>query len=275
MADVDYKSGLPVRSEKDGADERMQCKVVGAAASATLAAAAEYQQKVDGDGNAHVELHGNKVGGSTDQTVILTGNGGVMVDGIYDGSNNPDPSQVGLVGMVRNDTPAESQQTLRLTAKANTDGTVGDTRSLDVALHDGAGNLFSASNPVPVFIAENEPGVETHDEKTEPSAAKDTPISRLFVVPTGSTFYLHQVLCAASGKARFEVLIGDGAVSEVFTKKAVRFNSTSFPNPDVDFAKPIIVVGSATGTNIKVIVENKDNGVQDISTTIVGIMTTP
>ena len=91
------------------------------------------------------------------------------------------------------------------------------------------------------------------------------------MVATGVTFYLYQVLFSASGRARFEVLVGDGATPvEGFTKKAVRFNSTATPNADVDFNVPIKIVGTATTTNIKIIVENKDNAVQDLSSTIVG-----
>ena len=166
MADVDIHSGLPIRSEVDSADERVQSKIVGAA-SATLGAAAGYQLQVDSDGNAHAEVHGHKAGGTTDVVLKLSGNGDVTPDGFYDVTNNADPANTGLVGLVRNNTPADSQQTLRITAKANTDGTAGEVRSLDMALHDGAGNLFSLSNPLPVDTSASG-GTPVADEKTEP-----------------------------------------------------------------------------------------------------------
>ena len=49
----DYKSGLPVRSEADGTDERLQTKIVDATSPDT------QQMEVDSDNNAHVEVHGN------------------------------------------------------------------------------------------------------------------------------------------------------------------------------------------------------------------------
>lgn len=271
MADVDYDSGLPIRSEVDGTDERVQGKIVGGT-SGTLGTTAAYQMAVDGDGNAHIEVHGNKAGGSSDVTMMLSGLGAVVPDGVYNTPDNIDPGNIGLVGMDRNATPADSQQTLRITAVKNTDGTPDSVRALDIALHDEAGNGYSPSNPVPVAVMPTEGGVTVHEENTEPALAKDTPTTWDYLVDVDDTFYLHQVLCAASGRARWELQIGDGAVSEAFTKKAVRFNSTAFPDPDITLSLPIKVVGTANGTHIRIISENKDNAVQDLSATLVGTL---
>jgi len=97
---------------------------------------------VDTDGNLHIEVHGDNPSG-IDEVLRLSELGAVILDGVYDASNNTDPGNVGLVGMSRSASPADSQQNLRLTAA--TDGS-GDTRALDVSLHDEGGEPYSSTN---------------------------------------------------------------------------------------------------------------------------------
>lgn len=69
-------------------------------------------------------------------------------DGVYDASNNTDPSNTGIVLQTRNSTPADSRQVQQITAiRGTTDSTV---VSQDVSLHDHNGNQFSSLNPLQV-----------------------------------------------------------------------------------------------------------------------------
>lgn len=257
---ADQNTSLPIRSEADGTDERVQTKLVDATNPDT------QQMEIDSDGNAHTESHGNDPGG-TDRVLRTSEQGHVGVDGEYDVSNNTDPSNVGILAHSRNASPADAQQTERLTSVENA---AGDARSLDMALHDESGEVYSADNPLPVSIEESE-GDEIAEEDTAASIAKDATDDHDYSVADGRTLLLTQILGSASGKMKVELQIGDGAASEVFTKKAVRFNSTSNPNCDITLATPIKVVGTVNTTTVRVIRTNRDNQAQDLSTTVVGL----
>jgi len=69
-------------------------------------------------------------------------------DGVYDGTNNTDPANVGIVQQTRNAVAADSRQVERPTAKRGTTDT--DTVSSDVSLHDHSGNQFTETNQFPV-----------------------------------------------------------------------------------------------------------------------------
>jgi len=253
----DQKTGLPVRSESDGLDERVHVKIVDGTNPSV------NQVTVDSDKNLHVEGHGNNPAG-TDVEVRLSELGSTSVDGIYDGSDNSDPSQVGVVGMVRDDTPADSQQTIRITSISNGDG---DVRSLDISLHDEDGEPYSATNPVPVSFEESE-GTEIHDYKSDAAIAKDASVNHDYAVTVLKTFLLRQVLCSGSGRAKFEIQIETGVGDDTYDTVAVRFNSTAFPDSDLVLKVPIIV---AAGINVRVIKTNRDNQAQDLYTTIIGV----
>lgn len=267
---TDSDLGQRVYSNVDGADGRVQSKDVGHGSSATLAAVAQYQVIVDSDGNKHVEFHGNKPGGTSDIVAMLSELGAGTLDGFYHGTNNSDPSNTGLVAMVRNATPADSQQTLRTTGIANADNSI---RTLDVSLFDENALPYGPLNPLPVSVTDIvEGGTQIHDEKTiDDLAAGGTDGTHIYAVPSTKTFKFEQVLAGAAGDHRVEVQIGDGAVTEVFTRKAYRYGT---PGKDASFtlATPILVVGTAQTTRIKVIVKNMDNKATDISTTIVGTL---
>jgi len=197
----------------------------------------------------------------------LSEEGHTSVNGIHDGATNTDPANIGLIAHVRDATPADGQQTERLTS---VEDSAGEVRALDVSLHDEAGEAYGPDNPLPVTFEESE-GDEIHEEDTAVDVAKDATDTQDYTVATGRTLLLHQILASGSGKMKIELQIGDGAAGETFTKKSARFNSTAAPNPDIDLKVPIKVVGTVNGTTVRVIRTNRDNQVQDLTSTIIGV----
>ena len=256
----DYNSGLPVRSEADGADERLHVKVVDSNNPST------QQMTVDSDSNAHVEIHGNDEA-NVDRVVATNEKGNIALDGDYDVTLNTNPSSSGLIAHDRNATPTRIHQNKRVTAIAGESNTV----CIDVALHDEAGQNYDANNPLPVAIEESE-GDEIHAFEESEDIAKNASTEHEYVVVDTKTFLLHQVLASGSGKIKVEIQIGDGAFSEAFVPKAIRFNSTANPQADTDFLVPMSIMGTVDGTTIKVILTNKDNQEQDLHSTIVGVL---
>lgn len=65
---------------------------------------------------------------------ISSGSLGVDLDGVYDGGSNTNPDNVGIIAHVRNATPGDAQQTLRLTGAAASSDNVdpANTLALDV-----------------------------------------------------------------------------------------------------------------------------------------------
>lgn len=278
MPDLESDLGTRVHSQVDGTDGRVQIKLVGDA-SAVLGAPAVNQQMVDPDGNAHVEIHGHKPGGSVDVVMELSEAGAVVPDGMYDASNNTDPGNIGLVGMLRNAVSGntDSDQVLRITGKVGTIPTghatepqTDNTRSLDVSLHDEAGNAYSRRNPLPVSMEESE-GTEVHDQNTAAALAALADSTRDYLVLANTTFIVHQVVCDAAGDARYELQIGDGAPVELFTRKAVTYSSNA-KRGDIDFSKGLPVVAGGTARTVRLIRKNLDNKPQDVHTTLVGVL---
>ncbi len=267
MADSDL--GTRVHSQVDGTDGRVQSKVVGAD-SATLGVGAAFQQRVDADGNAHVEIHGDQSGTTNDVKLRLTELGAINPDGVYHVADNTDPGNIGLVAMARNVTPADAQQTERLTSVPNSDGSV---RSLDISLHDEDGEPYTITNPIPVAISESE-GTEVHDyDDSGGDVASGGVDNHDYAVGPDTTFYLHKVLCDASGDAKWELQIGDGATpTEGFVTKAVKFTSNA-KGQDIELLKAIEVTSGAGVTRtVRVIRTNRDNKPQPVYSTIIGII---
>ena len=71
----------------------------------------------------------------------------IGIDGVYNATTNPVPDNVGLVARQRNASPADSQQTQRLTSVTNS-----TIQALDVALLDESGLAFSSTNPLDIVI---------------------------------------------------------------------------------------------------------------------------
>ena len=262
---ADYDSGLPIRSEVDGTDERVHVKIVDGTTDPAV-----NQTRVDSDNNLHIEVHGNRADDATDVVLRLSELGATVIDGLYHADDNSDPANIALVAHTRNATPGDTQSTERLTSIEDSGGTV---RALDVSLHDEDGEAYSQSNPLPVTLEESE-GDEVHDYDKGVAIAKDATSTHDYSVGSGDTFSFQQLLTSASGKMKVEVQIGDGAASEVFSEVAVRFNSTASPEADVNWKVPIVVVRTANTTTVRVIRTNLDNQPQDLYSTIVGITRT-
>ena len=107
MADID--SSLPIRSIQD-VDERVLVKIQDSADPTGT-----NKQTQVSDNSLWVKPRGQQVGGGTN-TLLLSQIGAIVLDGIYDASNNTDPSNVGLIAAARAATPGDADQTQRLTS---------------------------------------------------------------------------------------------------------------------------------------------------------------
>ena len=248
----DYNSSLPVRTLVD-ADERLQTKIVDATTPA-------QQMAVDTDGNAHVEVHGNDPNG-TDRVLKVSETGSVDVDGIYDGSENTEPANIGLIAHTRAAIPTDSDQKERLTAVVSS-----SVHALDVSLHDEDGNAYSSTNPLPVVVLESE-GAEINSAQTSAAVAVGATADLDYVVSVGKTLFLTQIVGSASGKAKFEIKTETAASSGSFIRKFVLFNSTAEPNTDLTLKEAISVVA---GAKVRVSITNRDTQAQDVYATICG-----
>jgi hypothetical protein len=258
MADLDYKSGLPIRSEADGADERVHIKIYG---NSTGSGAATNEAIVDNDKNLHIEVHGNNPAGA-DTTLRLSELGAVNSDGDYDAVNNTKPASVGIIVHDRTATPTESNQNFRVTGKQGTlDNSV---HALDIALHDENGNAFSDSNPLPVSVVDSE-GQEINDHNASTTAVASN-ASDTHVYTATEDIKLTQVVMSASSKAKFDVEI-DATNSGTYTRKFVFFNSTANPNIIFQLKEAIQI---SSGGKVRITRKNLDNQSQTLYSTICG-----
>lgn len=249
----DYNSGLPVRSEADGSDERVQVKIRDSSNPALGAT-------VDADGNLHTEIHGNDPA-AADRVVRTSELGALTPDGVYDATNNTKPGNSGLIASTRNATPGDTTQTQRITSVTSS-----NIRALDVSLHDGSGNDFSPSNPLTVTVV-GSPGTEINNHLSSAAVAAGSPVSHDYTVTGGTTLSLSQIFASASGKMKIEVQTESGVATGIFATKFVGFNSTANPNIEIPINENITV---AAGVRVRVIRTNKDNQSQDLYSTISG-----
>jgi len=252
---ADFNSSLPVRSEADGTDARVQVKIVDGVTPSTIAT-------VDSDKNVHIEAHGNAPAG-TDEVLRLSELGAVTPDGLYDATNNTKPGNLGLITSTRVASPGDTTQTQRLTSITDTGGTV---RALDISLHDQLGNAYTETNPLFVTSAPN-PGTEINDYNTAAAVAAAGTSNHDYTVTAGKTLSLSQVWYSASGKMKAEVQIETGVATGIFNTKFVGFNSTAEPSNAIPIKENILV---AAGVRVRVIRTNKDNQAEDLYTTISG-----
>jgi hypothetical protein len=229
MAAVDYKSAQPVRSEADGADARVQVKIVDSQNPGT------QQMTVDSDSNAHVEVHGNDPTG-TDKPLRVSEDGATKVDGLYDATLNTKPSTTGVTAQTRNASYADSRQVERPTAKRGTSDT--DTVSLDVSLHDESGNAYSQSNPLPVAMANEEIGTPVHSYNETASAIAPGGSQTIDYTVAGSAMTLKRIVVAASGACKVEIFTGNATTP---TQKYTIFTSESRRNEFIDIPKNFTV----------------------------------
>lgn len=229
----DIPSGLPVRSEKDGLDERLHAKLVDYSAPDTA---------------------GN-------QLAIAEGRAQVSTDGTYNTVSNTNPANVGLIGHSRNASPTDADQVLRLTGKSSTSG---DTRALDVAMHDGEGEAVNTQNPLPVSIISTRTGSEVLVAKQATGVAKAASDSHTYTITSGKALVLQKVSASASGKIKVEIKLG--VIGAPVVKK-VLFNSTANPNVEYGFSNPQELPDTA---EVSVTITNLDNSPQDLYSTIEG-----
>lgn len=252
---ADYNSGLPVRTEADGTDERLHAKIVDGANPSQMAT-------VDTDLNLHVELHGNDPTGA-DQVVRTSEIGALTPDGIYDATNNTIPGNLATIVHERAITPGAPQSTIRATGINSSVNT--DVWAQDVAIRDENGNPFSASNPLPTTSVDSE-GLEVNnfDQSGAPVAANGTS-NHDYTVTALKTLKLSHIYASGSGKIKIEVQVEGPAAT--FTTKFVSFNSTAKPDIDIWINENIAI---AAGLKVRVIRTNKDNQSQDLYSTICG-----
>ena len=262
MADTDYKSGLPVRSEADGTDERVHVKIYGNPAGV---GAATNEAKVDNDKNLHVQVQGDNPAG-TDTVLRLSELGAVNPDGDYHAANNTKPASIAILVHDRNATPGEAQQNFRPTGVQGS--VVNTVWAIDVALHDESGNPYNDANPMPVTVVDSE-GQEINDENSS-AAAIAAAASDTHVYTAAAAMKLTQVSGSASSKAKFEIEV-DPTNSGSYTRKFVLFNSVANPNCEKILKEPIAI--AATG-KIRVTRTNLDNQSQTLYSTISGHTTT-
>lgn len=248
---ADYDSSLPIRSEADGADERVHVKVVDGTTPAQM-------MTVDADGLAHVEVHGNNPAAG-DEVLKLSELGDVTPDGVYDATNNSDPGNVGVIAHTRATTPADTDQVKRVTAVSNA-----THHSLDVALHLGDGSSVSNSNPIPVSMAEGA-GTEVHSYTTSAAVAAAASVNHDYTVSAAVSGYLKEIVVSGSGKIKAVFQQETAAGAGTYNTFAVLFNSTATPSVVLPFPVPKV---AATGVKYRITITNLDNQAQDVYSTM-------
>lgn len=256
---TDYKSGLPIRSEADGVDERVHVKIVDGTSPAS------NQMSVDSDKNAHVEMHGDDPSGS--DTVIRTSElGAITPDGVYDINNNTEPGNLAVILHERATTPDKTSQVFRPTG---VQGSVDDTvHAMDISLHDEDGNPYSETNPLPVSISDAE-GTEFNDYNESPvDVAKDASDTHTYTAAAEIKFT--QVVFSCSGRANALVEV-DPTNSGSWTKVFKLFVTTSDGNAILTLREPILI---SAGGKVRVTRTNRDNQPLTLYSTISGHTTT-
>lgn len=149
-----------------------------------------------------------------------------------------------------------------------TSAVAGSTRPLDVALRDGSGNLYTASNPVPVQLSPGEAGTEVNNYNTVASVAALGTSNHDYTITTAKIFKGSKFWASASGKLKIEVQTSADGVT--FNTKWVGFNSTATPNITIDLNQ-FTISDSGTGSKIRIIRTNEDKSAMDVYSTISGV----
>ena len=263
MSDIDR--GLPVRTEDD-LHEKVQVKISDAVDPNGVDKQAEVSEKL-----AHVRVFGADEAGTKVQ-LQLSQDGRPNSNGEYDATENTNPSSNGDVAHSRVVAePTEVDQIKRITAAVYDDG-IKTVVSKDVSIHDENGVPYNANNPLPITMEATEQ--DTVHSFAEKVIAADGNDIHTYSVVDGKTMILKQVISRASGRMKAEVEIGDGAATEVFSKYFVGFESED-QGVGCDYCPsvPHEVVGTATGTTVKVTLHNRDNkDTQSLYSTIVGYL---
>jgi hypothetical protein len=139
--------------------------------------------------------------------------------------------------------------------------------SVKSQIADGSGTYYSATNPVPVSISNNNIGDEVNDYNTVAAVAAAATSNHDYTVTALKTLLLSQIEASGSGKMKIEVQIETAAASGVFNTRFVQFNSTAETNMHIELKAPISVVA---GARVRIIRTNRDNQAQDVYSTICG-----
>lgn len=226
---TDGKLGVPVRSEADGADQRVQTKIVDKSNPGT------QQMTVDQDSNAHVESHGNAPDGS-DKAQRMSEDGATKVDGLYDVALNTLPSSAGITAQTRNASASPTRQNLSPTAKRGTANT--DTVSMDMSLHDENGDAYTASNPLQVAMVNEEAGTPVHDYNETSVVIAPAGSQQIDYTVAGTALTLKRIVMSCSAKCKIEVFVGLAATPP---QKYTMFNAENNNNVILDIPKNFIV----------------------------------
>jgi len=256
---ADYDSGLPIRSESDGVDEKVVCKLIDGTLGGT------NQMSIDSDKNAHVEMHGNDPAG-VDRVVRTSEIGALTPDGVFHATNNTIPANTAIIVHTRQITPGGTHSSIRVTGINSSVNT--NVWAQDVAIRDESGNPFSATNPLPTTSVDSEGDeVNDYDNNSGVAIASAASDNHDYTVTALKTLKLSKIWATASGKLKIEVQIETGVGLGVFVTRFVAFNSTANPNIDLAINENIAV---AAGVKVRVIRTNKDNQSQDVYSTICG-----
>lgn len=256
---ADYNSGLPIRTQADGTDERLHTKLVDFADPGGVDKQVEVSEKLLHNRNFGQDPTGLKVQQRLSQL------GETAVDGTYDGTNNTNPANIGLVTQERNAASSDSRQTMKPTSIR---GTVDNTKvAMDIALNDENGNAYTEKNPLPVTIEESE-GVEVNAYQTTASVAANASVNHDYTVTAAKVLVLSQIWASASGKMKVIIRVETGVGTGVYTDKKVGFNSTANPNVNMPYNKTLTV---AAGVRIRITLTNLDNQPQDLYSTVEGV----
>ena len=251
----DYNSGLPVRSEADGTDERVHVKIVDGTTPSQRAI-------VDTDGNVHVEVHGNDPS-TADQTLKVSESGNASLDGFYNVATNSVPSSAADIVHSRVASPGLADQVIRHTGIIAASGNV---RAADVSIFDENGIPFSASNPLPTTSVDSE-GDEVNDYQTSAAVAAGSSVNHNYTVTALKTLKLSQVESSGSGKMKMAVKVETGVATGIFNTKWVMFNSTANPNIQLPIKELLSV---AAGVIVRLTLTNRDQQPQDLFSTMSG-----
>jgi hypothetical protein len=142
------------------------------------------KMKVNADGSLDVNIESDAADGDNiaisdgTNTVVVNPNGSlnvnvdqINIDGVYNGTTNPKPDNIGIVGSTRSTSPVDSNQTNRITSVTDN-----DVHALDVALHNSDGKAIDNNNPLPVINADPDI-VPTHFESAVATAGSPDTLS--------------------------------------------------------------------------------------------------
>lgn len=161
-----------------------------------------------------------------------------------------------LIKIQDGDNPSGSEQTASVTDK-----------QVHTKIFQSDGSNITEESPLPVTVTESA-GDEIEDYSEAVDVAPTVSANHDYVVTADKVLKKLNLTASASGKARFELQIETGVATAVFQTKAVKFNSTAFPNVEFKLERPSRVLA---GVTIRLVKTNLDEQSQSIYSTINGV----